>query len=207
MINAAMNMNRIIIRDVNLSFNVEKFSKEFAKMCIAFLIDFFSEYDQVILIEKSRDLTAFMISLSLLRMTRLSQNAINSMTQFVRIIIEIFKKHIIASRCWSFVDDINIKDSRSNYNEKEVLSENRLFIMKHVQWLNAMFMNLKKTDCTILNKKFQFYMFELKIFDFICDSNDRFSKTAKVIKILEWSSRCNVSKVRSFINVYVYYRI
>ena len=98
MINVAMNMNEIIIRDVNLLFNVEKFSKEFAKMCVTFLINFFSEYDQVILIEKFRDLTAFIISLSLLRMTQFSQNTINSMTQFVQIIIEIFRKYIIASR-------------------------------------------------------------------------------------------------------------
>ena len=99
MINIAMNMNEIIIRDVNLLFNVEEFLKEFTKMCVAFLINFFSEYDQMILIEKSRNLIAFMISLNLFRMTRLSQNAINSMTQFVRIIIEIFKKHIVTSRC------------------------------------------------------------------------------------------------------------
>ena len=99
MINTAMNMNEIIIRNVNLSFNIEEFSKEFAKMYVASLIDFFFEYNQMILTEKSRDLTAFMISLSLLRMTRLSQNAIYSITQFVRVVIEIFKKHIIASRC------------------------------------------------------------------------------------------------------------
>ena len=61
MINIAMNMNKIIIRDVNLSFNVEKFLKEFAKICIVFLINFFFEYNQVILIKKSRDLTAFII--------------------------------------------------------------------------------------------------------------------------------------------------
>ena len=66
MINAAMNMNEVIIRDVNLSFNVEEFSKEFARMCVAFLIDFFFEYDQMILIEKSQDLTAFMTFLNLL---------------------------------------------------------------------------------------------------------------------------------------------
>ena len=70
-----------------------------------------------------------------------------------------------------------------------------------------MFVNLKKTNCTISNEKFQFCMFELKIVDFVCDSNDRFSETAKIIKILEWSSCCDVSKVRSFINVCVYYRI
>ena len=99
MINVAMNMNGVIIRDVNLPSNVEEFLKEFAEMCVAFLINLFFEYDQVILTEKFRDLTAFMTSLSLFRMTRLSQSAINSMTQFVRIIIEIFKKHIVASRC------------------------------------------------------------------------------------------------------------
>ena len=99
MINAVINMNGVIIRNVNLSFNVEEFSKRFTRICVVFLIDFFFEYNQMILIEKSRNLTAFMTFLNLLRMTRLLQNAINSMTQFVRIIIEIFKKHIIASRC------------------------------------------------------------------------------------------------------------
>ena len=130
MINVAMNMNEVIIRDVNLSFNVEEFSKEFARMCVAFLIDFFFEYDQMILIEKSQDLTAFMTFLNLFRMTRLLQSAINSITQFVRIIIEIFEKHIVASRCWSFIDDINIKNSRSDYDERNFFFEIRLFIMK-----------------------------------------------------------------------------
>ena len=47
-----MNMNEIIIRDVNLSFNVKKFSKEFANMLITSLINFFFDYDQVMLVEK-----------------------------------------------------------------------------------------------------------------------------------------------------------
>ena len=50
-------------------------------------------------------------------------------------------------------------------------------------------------------------MFELKIVDFVCDLNDRSSETAKIIKILEWSSCRDVSKVRAFIDVCVYYRI
>ena len=79
--------------------------------------------------------------------------------------------------------------------------------MKHVQWLNAVFMNWEKANCTISNEKSQFCMFELKIIDFVCDSNDRSSETAKIIKILKWSSCRDVSKVRAFINVYVYYRI
>ena len=65
MINLAMNINEIIIRNINLPFNFKEFSKEFAKMYVAFLINFFFEYDQMILIEKSRDLTVFMIFLNL----------------------------------------------------------------------------------------------------------------------------------------------
>ena len=54
------------------------------------------------------------------------------MIQIVRMIIQILRKHIIASRCWLFVNDINVKRSRSNYGEKEILSEIQVFIMKHV---------------------------------------------------------------------------
>ena len=50
-------------------------------------------------------------------------------------------------------------------------------------------------------------MSELKIVDFVYDSNDRFSEIAKIIKILEWLSCRDVSKVRAFINICVYYRI
>ena len=43
----------------------------------------------------------------------------------------------------------------------------------------------KKTNCIILNEKFQFYIVDFKIVDFICDSNDKFLKTTKIIKILK----------------------
>ena len=52
-------------------------------------------------------------------------------------------------------------------------------------------MNLEKANCTISDEKFQFCMFELKIVDFVCDLNDRFSDTVKIIKIFEtFLSRC-----------------
>ena len=78
MINAIINMNEIIIRDVNLSFNVEKFLKKFANMLIMSLIDFFSDYDQITLVEKCRNLTIFMILFELLKIIKLSQKIINS---------------------------------------------------------------------------------------------------------------------------------
>ena len=70
-----------------------------------------------------------------------------------------------------------------------------------------MLIDLKKTNCTISNEKFQFYVVDLKIVDFICDFDDWFFKTTKIIKILKWFSCRNISEIRAFIEVYVYYRI
>ena len=207
MVNAAMNMNGVTIRDANLPPNVEEFSEEFAGMLVASLIDFFSGYDQVTLAEKCRDLTAFMTPLGLLRMTRLPQGATNSVAQFVRVVTEILWKHIAASRCWPFVDDIDVGGSRSNYGNKEALPGVRLYILKHIQWLDAVLVDLEKAGCTISGEKSQFCVAGLKIVGFVCDSDGRSPETAKVIKILEWPSCRDVSEVRAFIGVCVYYRI
>ena len=83
----------------------------------------------------------------------------------------------------------------------------RLYILKHIQWLNAILMNLKKTDCTISDEKSQFCVINFKIVDFVCDLNDRSFETTKMIKILKWSFCRNVSEVRAFIEVCVYYKI
>ena len=72
MINAIMNINEIIIRDVNLFFNIEKFSKEFINMLITSLIDFVFDYNQITFAEKCRNLIVFMISFKFLKMIKLS---------------------------------------------------------------------------------------------------------------------------------------
>ena len=77
MINAIMNMNEVIIRNVNLSLNVKKFSKKFADILITSLINFFFDYDQMMLVEKYRDLTTFMTFLKLLKMIQLFYKIIN----------------------------------------------------------------------------------------------------------------------------------
>jgi|SRR6266536_3268656 len=71
LINTTIEINRVIVRDVNLPPSVDEFFKEFAGYIIASLIDFFSGYDQIELDEKSRDLTAFYTSIGLLKMTTL----------------------------------------------------------------------------------------------------------------------------------------
>ena len=84
-----MNMNEMIIYDVNLFFNIEKFLKKFADILIMLYIDFFFNYDQITFAEKCWNLIIFMISLEFLRTIKLSQKIINLIIQFIRMIIEI----------------------------------------------------------------------------------------------------------------------
>ena len=83
LVNLAVELNRVTVKDANLPLFADEFSEEFAGCAISFLIDFFSSYDQVELNEKSQDLTAFMTPLGLMRVTTLPQGATNSVVWFV----------------------------------------------------------------------------------------------------------------------------
>ena len=78
-----MNMNKIIIRNVNLSLNYEDFMKDFADMIMSSLLDFYADYDQMKLNEESRDMTVFQTSLRLLRMIIILMRVMNLIKQFV----------------------------------------------------------------------------------------------------------------------------
>ena len=84
LVNAAMWVNKVTIRDANLPPTADEFAEDFAGMAVVSLVDLFSGYDQFELHAKSRDLTAFMSPLGLLRQTTLPQGATNSVGQFCR---------------------------------------------------------------------------------------------------------------------------
>ena len=94
MINVAMNINRVTIRNANLFSQMNAFAEEFADMQMISLIDFFSKYDQLSFDKRNRNFIAFMTSFELLRMIIFSQRAINSVEQFVRIANHILNAHI-----------------------------------------------------------------------------------------------------------------
>ena len=71
LINTIIKINRVTVRDTNLSPSVNEFFEKFIGYIIAFLIDFFSDYNQIKFNEKSRNLTAFHIFIGLLRIITL----------------------------------------------------------------------------------------------------------------------------------------
>jgi hypothetical protein len=78
LINAAMEINRVTLRDAALPPNSDAFSAEFAGCAVASLYDLFSGYDQIPLVEECRDLTAFQTLLGLFRIKTIPMGATNS---------------------------------------------------------------------------------------------------------------------------------
>ncbi len=72
LINITIKINRVTIRNTNLSPSIDEFSKKFTKYIIASLIDFFSNYNQIKLNKKSKNLTTFHTPIKLLKITTLS---------------------------------------------------------------------------------------------------------------------------------------
>ncbi len=206
LINVVLKMNRIIIRNANLLSAIDEFSEEFADCAIVSLMNLFFEYDQLSLIEKCRDMIAFMTSFNLMRMTTILMKAINSVIQFVRIVNKIIVDHVF-HHALSFVNDIEMKESKITYNDEFIVSEIRRYVMKHIQWLNDVLTNIERVDCIIFEEKSQFCCEELWMIEFVCDVERRHSDTTKVIKILNWSSCQDAVDVREFIKICIFYRV
>jgi len=67
LINSAININRVIIKDIILPSTVNKFSKEFIELKVISYIDFFLGYNQIFIDKRSRDISAIMTLRGLLR--------------------------------------------------------------------------------------------------------------------------------------------
>jgi hypothetical protein len=93
------------------------------------------------------------------------------------------------------------------YNNEFIFLKIRRYVMKHIQWLNKILIDIEKIDCIIFEKKSQFYCEKLRVIKFICDVEKRYLNTTKVIKILNWFFYQNVVDVREFIEICVFYRV
>ena len=58
-------------------------------------------------------------------------------------------------------------------------------MLRHIQNLNKMLIDIKRSKTTIFDENFQFCMFDIKIIDFVCDKTNRHFDNFKIIKIIE----------------------
>ena len=200
LVNVAVELNRVTIRDANLPPSADEFSEEFAGCTISSLIDFFSGYDQVELDKESRDLTAFMTPLGLMRMTTLAQGATNSVAQFVRIVLKILAPHL-RDRAKPFLDDVGIKGPKTTYNNEELAPGIRRYVVEHIQNLDKVLADLERAGVTIAGAKSQFCRAGIKIVRYICDADGRHPDTSKVLKILDWPKYIDTTLACVFMGV------
>ena len=84
-INDVQPLNKVTIRDSGMPPSVDEFSEDFAGYPIVTSVDYYSGYYQIPLDLHSRDYTAFLSDLGLVRMTRLPQGWCNSVSTFQRV--------------------------------------------------------------------------------------------------------------------------
>ena len=205
LINAAMKMNSVTLRDANMPPSVDEFSEEFAGCHCASLIDFFSGYDQLTLDVRSRDMTAFMTPLGLLRMTTPPMGATNSVAQFVRVVMTILED-LFPKVAMPFLDDIGVKGPYSDYDNELKLPGIRRFVFEHLQNLDATLDRIERAGACI-GPKSQFCYNGMEIVGFVCGSGGRAPASAKVVKILEWPACKDTTEAKAFLGICVYYRI
>ncbi len=133
----------------------------------------------------------------------LSQDVINFVAQFIKVIIKILKN--LLEICRSFLNDIEVKKSKIIYDNAKITSELHQFVLKHIKNLNFVLLNFEFIDCIIFDKKSQFCMSSIKIMRFICNFHDCKSENFKIIKILKWCLCHNVTSAWVFIEVCIYY--
>jgi predicted HTH domain antitoxin len=87
LINAVMHINKVTIKDVNISLNIEQFVKSSLDLQAVSLVNMQSEYNQIELDKRSCNITGFMTVLDLLQHCTFIQEEINSVAQFCRAMI------------------------------------------------------------------------------------------------------------------------
>ena len=96
---------------------------------------------------------------------------------------QILAKHI-SHNTVVYLNDVGVKDSKIKYNNKEVSSKIRKYVLKHLQSLNQVLASIELSDAKLNEEKSQFCQSEIVIVRYACDYEERHSETVKVAKIV-----------------------
>ncbi len=84
-----------------------------------------------------------------------------------------------------FLNNIAVKEPQTDYNDEKVLMKVCQYILKAIQNLKKILINVKCTDRSVSDEKSQHIIKQLKIVEFVCRSNEHSSVINKVLKIVQ----------------------
>jgi Reverse transcriptase (RNA-dependent DNA polymerase) len=185
MISDVQLLNKVTIRDSGLPPAVDEFSEDFAGYPITSALDYYSGHFQIPLDMESRDMTAFMTELGLLRVTRLPQGWTNSVAVFQRVMGKVHWR-LIPKYLRPFLDDMGMKGPKDRYGDVEILPGIRKFVWEHAQIFRQFMHDSWMAGLTISGTKSAIGMSGIAIVGFLCDEHGRRPDPKKVAKILLW---------------------
>jgi hypothetical protein len=206
LINDAQPLNKVTIRDAGMPPAVDEFSEDFAGYPITSAIDYYSGYHQIMIDKSSRDMTAFITALGLLRMTRMLQGWTNSVAVFQRVMGKVHWRQI-PEFVRPFLDDCGIKGPKDTYNHAEVSPGVRRFVYEHAQIFRQFMRDCWHAGLTISGAKSAIAMSGIEIVGFLCDKDGRRPIKRRIQKILDWPTPTSIKEARGFVGIMVYYRI
>ena|SRR5436190_4102942 len=118
MIIVVMKMNEVIIKNANLSSNLDEFAENFTGINILLLVNYFSGYDNFPSHAESRDMMAIAMPLGFLRQITLLQEAMNLVAQCQKALIAILKRNLPYD-ARVYIDNIAVRESKIKYNNEK----------------------------------------------------------------------------------------
>jgi len=115
-----MHINKVRIRDVNISSNIKQFVKEFIDLQAVSFVNMQSEYNQIKLDKRSCDIMSFITVLDLLQHYTFIQEEINFIAQFCKAMVQILED-LIFNVCRMFLNNIAVKEPQTDYNDEKIL--------------------------------------------------------------------------------------
>ena len=200
-------LNGVTIRDAGLPPIVDDFIEPFAGRQCYTVFDLFWGFDARKVHPSSRDLTAFLSPLGLLRLTSLPTGFTNSPAEFQRCMLFILQDEI-PNVAHIFIDDLPIKGPATQYldsNGKPETHPNnpgvRRFIWEHAVDVHRILHRVKHSGATVSPTKTQICRPEVIIVGQKCTPEGRIPDDAKVSKILNWPTLKTPQEARMFMGL------
>ena len=146
-------------------------------------------------------------------MTTLPQVYTNGVQVFDRVIRKVLNDVISENRWKPFIDDIAVKPKTKSYfrdsngRPEEVAPGIRSFVLEAIISLDKVLADIEQAGATISREKCEFLKESFKVIAYICGEQGRSPEEVKMKKIEDWPTCKNVTDVRTFIGLCVYYRI
>ena len=206
-VHALQPLNRVTIRETVLPPNLDDFVEPFAGHQCYSVFDLYWGFDARKVHPTSRDLTAFLTPLGLLRITSLPMGFTNSPAEFQACMAFILQDEI-PTKANIFIDDLPIKGPITQYldpkRKPEVLPENpgiRRFMWEHAQDVHRILQRVEHAGGTFAPTKVQLAQPEALIVGQKCTQKGRLPDDQKVEKILKWPPLKTVRDVRGFLGL------